>query len=157
MKSLVVYSSQTGNTRKLAEVVYNILSGEKEIYPVDELHDPEKYDFIALGFWLMAGKPDSNTLEYLPKIKDKPLFLFATHGTAAGSNHAKEAMDIAKGLASEADVKGTFSCQGEVNFKVLEKIKAKPVPPVWLEDAPAAAGHPNDTDIERLKRVVSNL
>ena len=73
----------------------------------------------------MAGKPDATTLEYLPKIKAKPLFLFATHGTAAGSNHAKEAMEIAKGLAPDADIKGTFSCQGEANPKVLEKIKSK--------------------------------
>jgi len=157
MKSLVVYSSQTGNTRKLAEVVYDTLSGEKEVYPTADAPDPENYDFIAVGFWLMAGRPDANTLEYLPKIKDKPLFLFVTHGAAAGSNHANEAMDIAKSLVPEADIRGAFSCQGEVNPKVLEKMKAKPAPPVWLENAPAAAGHPNDTDIEKLKRLVSTL
>ena len=157
MKSLVVYSSQTGNTRKLADVVYDTLSGEKEIYPVAEAPGPEKYDFIAVGFWLTAGRPDANTSEYLPKIIDKPLFLFATHGAAPGSNHAKKAMDIAIGLAPDADIKGTFSCQGEVNPKVLEKIKEKPAPPVWLDDAPAAVGHPNDTDFEKLKRIVSTL
>jgi flavodoxin len=31
MKTLIVYSSQTGNTRKLAESVYAALPGEKEI------------------------------------------------------------------------------------------------------------------------------
>ena len=31
MKSLVVYSSQTGNTRKLAEAVFEMLSGDKAL------------------------------------------------------------------------------------------------------------------------------
>ena len=33
MKSLVVYSSQTGNTRKLAEAVFEALPGEKASIP----------------------------------------------------------------------------------------------------------------------------
>ncbi len=31
MKTLVVYSSKTGNTKKLASAVYESLKGEKEI------------------------------------------------------------------------------------------------------------------------------
>ena len=58
MKSLVVYSSQTGNTQKLAESVYAVLPGEKEIWPVDEAPAPENFDVVAAGFWLQAGKPD---------------------------------------------------------------------------------------------------
>lgn len=155
MRSLVVYSSQTGNTKKLAEAVYEALSGEKEIYPITDAPVPDNYDFIAVGFWLQAGKPDPKTSEYLPKINSgQRLFLYATHGAAAGSNHAKTAMEHAKSLAPSADITGTFSCQGEVNPKVLEKVSAKPEPPVWLKDAPAAAGHPDDADIEDLKKVL---
>ena len=48
MKSLVVYSSQTGNTRKLADAVFEALPGEKALYPVDGAPDPSGYDFIAI-------------------------------------------------------------------------------------------------------------
>lgn len=157
MKSLVVYSSQTGNTRKLAEAVFEIFEGEKEIYPIGEAPDPNTYDFVALGFWLMAGKPDPKTLEYLPKIKNTSLFLFSTHGAAVGSEHANNAMNYAKSLASEANISGSYSCQGEVSPKVLEKIRVKPEPPVWLDDAPTAIGHPDQTDIEELKRHVDAI
>jgi len=78
MKSLVVYSSQTGNTRKLAEAVFEILTGDKALYPVDEAPDPSGYGFIAVGFWLMGGKPDPKSSEYLGKIGKKPLFLLRT-------------------------------------------------------------------------------
>ncbi len=158
MKSLVVYSSQTGNTKKLAEAVYEVLKGEKDIYSIADAPDPGGYDLVAVGFWLQAGKPDPKTAEYLPKIgSGRRLFLFATHGAAAGSDHVKNAMDHAKGLAPDADLADIFSCPGEVNPKVLEKVKTKPQLPVWLDDAPKAIGHPDDTDIEAIKRVVKNL
>ncbi len=95
MKSLVVYSSQTGNTRKLAEAVFEMLSGDKALYPVDEAPDPSGYGFIAVGFWLMGGKPDPKSSEYLGKVGEKPLFLFATHGAGAGSDHASHGMALA--------------------------------------------------------------
>lgn len=151
MKSLVVYSSQTGNTRKLAEAVFGALTGDKALYPVDEAPDPSGFGFIAVGFWLMGGKPDPKSTEYLGKVGKKPLFLFATHGAGAGSDHAIHGMELAKSLASDADILGTYSCQGEVNPKILEKASKKPEPPVWLADAPDAIGHPNDADIEAIK------
>ena len=99
MKSLIVYSSQSGNTQKLAQAVYETLTGEKEMYTVSEAPDPAGYDFVALGFWLKTGKPDPKSTEYIGKIGKKPLFLFATHGAAAGSDHALKAMNHARSLA----------------------------------------------------------
>ncbi len=158
MKSLVVYSSQTGNTKKLAEAVHEVFTGGKDIYPIADAPDPGGYDLVAVGFWLQAGKPDPKTADYLHRIgSGKRLFLFATHGAASGSDHAKNAMDHARGLAPGALLAGIFSCPGEVNPKVLEKVRAKPQPPVWLDDAPKAIGHPDDTDIEAIKRVVKDL
>ena len=157
MKSLVVYSSQSGNTRKLAEAVFDALPGEKTLYPVDEAPDPSGYDLIAVGFWLMKGKPDPKSSEYLGKIGEKALFLFATHGAGAGSDHAIHGMELAKLLASESNIRGTFSCQGEASPKILEKASKKPEPPVWLADAPDAEGHPNDVDIETLNYQLAKL
>lgn len=158
MKSLVIYSSQTGNTRKLAEAVYDVLTGEKEIFPTSAAPEPSEYDFIAAGFWLKAGKPDPDTSSYLPRIKGKSLFLFATHGAAAASQHAVDAMAAAKELAGAAKIMGTFNCPGAVDPKLIETAGAKPQPPVWLADAPAATGHPDAADIaalkERLKTVL---
>ena len=157
MKSLIVYSSQSGNTKKLAQAVYESLTGSKEMVAVTEAPDPAGYDFIALGFWLQAGKPDPKSAEFIGKVGKKQLFLFATHGAAAGSDHALSAMDAAKSLAPEANIIGTYSCQGEVNPKVLEKAKSKPEPPAWIVDAPNAVGRPDGADIEELKHQISEL
>ena len=158
MKSLVVYSSQTGNTKKLAEAVYEALPAPKEICPTDKaLEILDGFDLIAVGFWLKAGKPDPESQEFLQKISGKKVFLFATHGAAKGSAHAQKAMEVATEMVSSAEVVGTFSCPGEVNPKFLEKVKEKPVPPPWLPDAPSAKGHPDQTDLKELREFVELL
>jgi len=158
MKSLIVYSTQTENTKKLADTIYKTLEGEKDIFPVDEAPSTQGYDLIAVGFWLMAGKPDPKTSEYLTKLgKGDRVFLFATHGAASGSDHAQNAVKHAIGLTNGADIAGIFTCQGQVNPKVLEKVKQKPEPPVWIGDADDAVGHPNADDLSALQKKLTEL
>ena len=45
MKTLVTYMSQTGNTKKIAEAIYETISGEKEIKQLKEIDSLEDYDF----------------------------------------------------------------------------------------------------------------
>jgi flavodoxin I len=158
MNSLVLYASQSGNTRKLADVVYDVLPGPKKIYPVDEAPDSlADFDFIGVGFWFQGGKPDSKTIGLLPKLGNKKIFLFATHGAARESAHAQQGMAAAKEVAAGATVLGTFSCQGEVSPKVLAAAAAKPEPPPWLSDAPGAKGHPDQNDIAELRQQLANI
>ena len=157
MKALVVYSSQTGNTKKLAETIYNTLSGEKRIVSIEQAPVPDEDEMVFIGFWLQAGKPDPKSTEYLAKVGNARLFLFATHGAAADSKHAQDGLAHAKSLAPSADIAGTFSCQGEVNPKVLEKARRKTPPPPWINDADGAMGHPNAADEANLKAVIAAL
>jgi flavodoxin I len=158
MKSLIVYSTQTGNTKKLAHTIHETLPDEKEISFVGDAPDPGEYNFVAVGFWLMGGKPDPKAAAYLEKLKeDQVVFLFATHGAAKGSAHAAQGMQLARDIVSGASVVGSYSCQGEVNPKVLAKVKAKPQPPVWLADTATAAGHPDEKDLAELKEIIAAL
>lgn len=151
MKSMAVYSSQTGNTRKLAEAVAQELPGETELFAVDQAPDPEGYDLVALAFWFQGGGPDPKSAAFLPTVKDGDLILLATHGAAVGSQHVADGLAKAAALAGGATVKGSFSCLGEVNPKALAKISAKPQPPAWINDAPKAQGHPDEEDILKLR------
>jgi Flavodoxin len=91
MKSIIVYSSQTGNTKKLAEAIYDFLSDEKSICTIEDAPDPSGFDLVCLGFWLMAGKPDPKSQEYLKRISNQKIyFCFATHGAASQSEHAQQ-------------------------------------------------------------------
>jgi len=148
MKALVVYSTKTNNTLKLAEALYDIIRYRKELKSIDDNPDPEDYDFIAVGFWVKDGKPDPATMEFLPKIRDgKEVFLFATHASPRDSKPIRNAMKIAKELANKGRILATFGCQGELSPKTMEKIAAQDTKPAWFADAPAAKGHPDEKDI----------
>ncbi len=153
MKKLVVYSSAGGNTKKLAEELFKQLGDDKEIASVNDAPAPAGYDVVCVGFWLKGGKPDPAAQEYLKKCSGK-IFLFATHGAAADSNHAKMGVNKAEELAANATVIGRFSCQGEVPAKVMETAAGKDPQPPWLADAPAAKGHPNGSDFMNLSEVL---
>ncbi len=153
MKTLTVYSSQGGNTRKLAEELFKQLPEEKSIAPVAEAPNPSGYDVICVGFWLKGGQPDPAAQEYLKKCSGK-VFLFATHGAAPGSDYAKMGMNKAVELIAGATIAGSFSCQGEVAPKVLETAANKDPQPPWLADAPAAKGHPNGNDFMNLSEAL---
>ena len=154
MKILTAYSSITGNTKKIAEAINSRLSDDKTLCTIEEAPDPGNFDLIFLGFWLMAGKPDPRSLDFLKRITNQKLFLFATHGAAIDSDHARSAMDLAISTADSAQVIGTFSCQGEVSPSFLDKARAKDPQPVWIEDAADAVGRPNSSDIRRLNEVL---
>lgn len=158
MKSLIVYSSKSGNTRKLAEALYNHLSGEKELCSVIDAPEPEGYNFIAVGFWLQGGQPDSASQEFLAKIKEgQDLYLFATHGAAVSSSHVENAMNSAKAIAVKGHVIATYSCPGQVSEKVLEMAAKKDPQPPWLADAEAAVGHPDEKDVKNVVRLLEEL
>ena len=152
MKTLVVYSSQTNNTRKLAEATAAELGSE--MIPVGEVGNLSNYDRIAVGFWLKGGGPDPATQEFLPKLAGKKVFFFATHGAAAGSAHAKTGLSKACELAAGSTIEGSFSCPGEVSAKVQAAVAEKNPQAPWLPDAPAAAGHPDVNDLALLRQAL---
>ncbi|MCL7489792.1 MAG: flavodoxin family protein [Desulfobulbaceae bacterium] len=148
MKHLVAYSSQGGNTKKLAEGAFSRLSGEKDIYPVAQAPDPSEYDVVIIAFWFKGGQPDQDSQAYLKKCAGgTKVFLIGCHGSATGSDHARMGMNKAKELASDADIIGSFDCQGEVPQSVLDSAANKDPQPDWLADAESAKGHPDNEDI----------
>lgn len=155
MKILIVYSSRTGNTQKLAETVYGWLAGEKTLCAVEEAPDPAGFDLVVLGFHLMGGKPDPKSADYLSKIGRTKLFLVATHGAAAESAHAANAMAYARSQAPDAQILGTFNCPGQVEAQFLQLACKKEPPPPWIADADAAIGHPDADDVKKLEAVIA--
>ena len=54
MKTLVVYSSRTGNTEKVARAVAEGLH-DCDVYAVKDAPNPSGYDFVAVGYWVDKG------------------------------------------------------------------------------------------------------
>ncbi len=163
MKSLVVYSSRTGNTRMIAEAVHSVMPGGTEIFPVENAPDPSEYDFIALGFWVDKGAPDAAMSLYMERVLGKFVGLFGTLGAWPDSDHARESMQKAVERVDGNRVLGTFLCQGKVDPKLLSamaKMKGDNPHPMTEERRARieeAAKHPDEKDCEAVRGVFSGI
>lgn len=124
MKSLVIYSTLTGNTKTVAEAIAEVLP-ECDIFPVQEAPDStEGYDLVAVGYWVDKGMPDAKTRKWLEKTENTVLAFFGTLGAYPDSDHAKECMAKGEALAladgKNNTVLGSWLCQGKVDPKLLE-------------------------------------
>lgn len=157
MKTLVVYSSRTGNTRKVAEAIAQALPNA-EIYPVRQAPDAEGYDFVALGYWVRRGGPDNASRTYMEAIKNSKVALFGTLGAWPDSPHAAQCRQRGEELLKEPErgnrVLGTFLCQGKVDPKVVEKVQERgdnkhPMTPERMARLAEAAKHPDEEDLRQ--------
>ena len=72
MKSCIIYSSVTGNTRKVAEAL--AAASGAPCFPVREAPDPDDYDLLALGFWVRLGQADARAQGYMRRVLGKKVF-----------------------------------------------------------------------------------
>lgn len=157
-KWCVIYSSLTGNTKRVAEAMAE--EAEADLFSVDEAPlDLSAYAVVALGYWLRRGAPDPKMLAFLPRIEEIDVVLFQTHGTDPGSEHAVTAFARAGyALGKGCYIAGTFACQGRIHPKIVEKRKEEAA----ADDDPhagkkaqarwqRAASHPDEEDLQKAR------
>lgn len=154
MKTLVVYFSQSGNTKKVAEAIYEKIPDEKEIKALGELEDLEGYDLIFYGFPIHAGSPARDAAEFLSgRGAGKRVALFITHGASEESERVGPWLDKSRDLASEvgADLVGLFNCQGEASQDIINFLlnSDNPEHQKYGKEAHLAKGQPDEARLER--------
>ena len=87
MKNAVVFSSKTGNTKKLADEIRNVLPEETIKYFGSPETAPLDADCYYVGFWTDKGYCNAEIGTFLKKIKDKKVFLFGTAGFGGDSEY----------------------------------------------------------------------
>ena len=140
MKSIIIYYSQTGNTKQIAEAILSGMSqtGEKcDIIPLKEV-DTKKllnYDLIGLGSPVIDFQEASIVTDFissLPSLKGRYGFAFCTHGTCPGECIAKMVKALRqKGLT----VTGWNDWYGSVFIPFMPK-------PYYTD------GHPDEIDLK---------
>ena len=79
MRTIVVYSSRTGNTKKVGEAIAAALPEGTRAVSVQQVPaDLADYDCVFLGFWVDRGQADKDAANLLPKLRNKHVALFAT-------------------------------------------------------------------------------
>ena len=157
MKALVTYYSETGNTKKLAEAVYDgIEQAEKEILSLKDVTDVEDYDIVFCGFPVQSHGVPGKMEAFLKKIPGgKKVALFGTHGSLRGGEMAVTAFYHALGLVER--VLGTFGCRGRVKSGLIDQLMQKPEHRAWAMEAQSATGHPDAADLEDAKEFARQM
>ncbi len=144
----VVYSSVTGNTRRIAEM----MAAEVDATVVEvEKATPGDAEIVAVGYWLWRGGPDPKTAAFLPQLHDVDVVLFETHAADNRSEHAVTAFARAAYLlGTGCRILGTFECQGQVSAAIRakhEKLAAND-PHAKAGGWKTSIGHPDAADLE---------
>ena len=122
MKSIILYSSLTGNTKSVAEAMASVMPEGTPCVPVKEA--PENladYDTVFVGFWVDRGTANKEAAKLIETLTNPNIVFFATLGMYADSDHARESIEKASELLQnkESLVDG-FVCQGKIDPKVIE-------------------------------------
>lgn len=162
MKSLVVYSSRTGNTKKVAQAIHEIFPAPCDIHPVETAPDPAGYDFVAIGFWVDKGEPDARAKDYMKRVQGRKVGLFGTLGAWPDSDHARQCLDKARELMAGNEILGTFLCQGRIDPAVLEMMRkvasdAHPMTPERQARIREAEKHPDAADLAAARTVFRDV
>lgn len=164
MKILLTYSSRTGNTKKVADAIYEVMPKETVYKSIDEEISLDGFDIVILGFWVDKGLPDKKALNFIEKIQGKKVAIFATLGAYPDSDHAKNTLIKARELLEpENKVIGDFICQGAIDPKLIKKFEDFPKDhPHYLDETrkkrhAEAKKHPNEEDFNNARNIFKNM
>jgi len=149
---LVTYYSLTGNTKIIAEAIYETLPPQKEILPLQEVKDINPYDLLFIGFPVHTHSVPYAVELFLRSLPPaKKIALFSTHGSHTGSHLSREALEHVLTLLPQVNLLGTFTCRGKVSLQAQEVFQKLPEHQAWATMAVSSQNHPNQHDQEEAK------
>lgn len=160
MKYAIVYSSRTGNTRRLADVLHASLPAEDCVYFGAPAPEALAADRVYVGFWTDKGSCDETVAAFLQSLPaGKEVYLFGTAGFGGSAVYFDKILDAAAAnLPAGVRVAGRFMCQGKMPQAVRTRYEAMPDSPrrqAMLDNFDAALSHPDADDLDRLCRAVT--
>lgn len=156
MKTLIIYSSLTGNTKKLAEAMARELE-DAELIPADQFQVShlQNFDCFMIGYWINKGDCDELSQRVIAHMQGKKLVLFGSLGAKENSAYYDMIKQNVEKHVHDAHLLGHFLCQGNVGEKTIERYQemlAKNPEDIHLkaqlEAYEEGIHHPNEQDIQ---------
>ncbi len=178
MRILVAYYSETGNTKQVAQAMYEAASidNEAEIKRIQDILVDEltKYDLLILGACCHdtdLARPFKRFLDTLPPNPHFKLAGFFTHATFTPEHTARRKELFAqwagrceptfKRVSQEKgiDFLGSFHCMGAASDPIEKFIHQEIITSEeeWDEYYPELKRHPNSDDLDNAKKFVVKI
>lgn len=163
MDYLVVYTSKTGNTEKIAMEIFETLPGKsKDIQRVGELNG--EADTYFVGFWNNRGTCSGEIMNFLLGLHGKRVALFGTCGMGGSQDYFnKVANQVEAFIPDDCEYLGTFMCAGKMPPQILEKYKmiqqSQDTPQIRMMIQAYEEGmlHPNENDYRDARAFVEKI
>jgi flavodoxin len=125
MKTAVVYLSQTGQTKKVAEAIATGVEGDVDVLPMSDVRSLDGYGFVFVGMPIHGFGAPEGIREFLEQTcSGKKVALFVTHAAPEDLDLLAGWLENCKGAATCAEVVAFFHCQGELAEPVRQYMLA---------------------------------
>ncbi len=164
MEYMVLYSSRTGNTRKLAAEIFRALPGtSKDMQEIGEYKGRDA-DLFFVGFWVDRGTCDISVINLLSGLHGKKVALFGTCGMGGEEYFRAVGQRVSVWIPDDCSCMGTFLCQGKMPMQVREKYEIPMEDPAreecrlrLLRNFDEALLHPDERDMERARSFAADV
>lgn len=156
MRYSIVYSSNTGNTRQMAEEIEKQLPAGELVYCGAPDAAALQAEVLFVGFWTDKGSCDEKMAELLKQADGKTVYLFGTAGFGQSQQYFDQILArVRENLPAGAVYGGGFMCQGRMPQAVRSRYEAMQAKEpenarykMLIENFDAALAHPNADDLE---------
>ncbi len=161
MNVLVTYFSRSGNTEKVAKVIYEELKEPKQLSKIDMSQKLEEYDLVFLGFPIENYWCPKDIHDFLRNNTENAKIVFViTHGVPESNPLLPEWIDRTKQLLHPtAKILDQFTCQSEVSQHVVDGLKksGKKMQMEWADHCKYLIGKPDASQLEKAREFVREI
>lgn len=156
---LVLYQSETGNTKKIAATIFSCLPGNsKDLIDIttDKTIPEAKAYFV--GFCIHRGTCSMNISDFINDLGGKRVALFGTCGMGNSPEYYTTIEhSVNAWLEGDNDYLGSFICQGKMPIRVRQKYETMrneenhEQADMLIRNFDEALTHPDSLDVEHAK------
>ena len=160
-KTVIIFSTITGNAFKLAEAAASVLpehAGPYNLrYVIAEVIDT--FDTFVLAYWCDKGSADPDTIALIRRLYGKRLIVIGSLGVAPDTKHGKDVFARVSALAAKDNtLLGHYLCQGAIDLaRTGKKLRDGKITPAHFERQKLSQGHPDENDLAGCRAAVRDF
>lgn len=165
MKYAVIYHSNTGNTKLLAQAIGCALQEDTCVYNGGVPKETIEADIIFIGSWTDKGTCSDEVSAYLKTLHHQCIALFGTAGFGGSSAYFEQIlMNVKQWVNDDCKVIDTFMCQGKMPMGIRKRYEMlheqQPADErihQFLQNFDVALAHPNEQDIQAVNEFAKKV
>ena len=114
-KTVIIFSTITGNAFRLAEAAASVLPEHAGPYNIRYVNDEviDTFDTFVLAYWCDKGSADPDTIALLRRLHGKRIVVIGSLGVAPDTRHGRDVFARVSALVAENNtLLGHYLCQG---------------------------------------------